>query len=109
MLHAAGRRFRVDYRITAGEDSVSADIVFTRQRVAVFCDGCYWHGCPRHGRLPNTNQHYWRPKLLRNKIRDRTATRALRSAGWRVLRFWEHESPQSIVRRIERMLEEARA
>jgi DNA mismatch endonuclease (patch repair protein) len=67
------------------------DFVFSRQRVVLFVDGCFWHGCPKHGRLPKTNITYWTQKLARNKTRDRSVSRALRKAGWMVLRVWEHD------------------
>lgn len=68
-----------------------ADIVFRDARVAVFVDGCFWHGCPAHGRTPNVNQWYWSPKLKRNIERDRDTDRRLTEAGWAVFRVWEHE------------------
>jgi DNA mismatch endonuclease (patch repair protein) len=67
------------------------DFVFREQRVAVFVDGCFWHGCPKHGRKPQSNRKYWNQKLARNKARDRAVTRALKRDGWVVLRIWEHE------------------
>lgn len=82
------------------------DFVFRIHRVAVFVDGCFWHGCPKHGREPGTNADYWLPKLSRNKKRDRVITRQLRRSGWTVVRFWEHElaSPSLVVKRIIPML-----
>lgn len=68
---------------------VRPDFVFRRERVAVFVDGCYWHGCPRHYRRPKGNQKFWDAKIERNQTRDRLVTRALRKAGWKVLRIWE--------------------
>lgn len=67
------------------------DFVFRRERVAVFVDGCFWHCCPMHGRIPTTNEHYWIPKLARNKRRDRMVSRSLKQKGWRVVRIWYHE------------------
>jgi DNA mismatch endonuclease (patch repair protein) len=67
------------------------DFIFSKQRLAVFVDGCFWHGCPKHGRKPDSNQHYWLSKLQRNKSRDREVNRLLRNRGWNVLRLWEHE------------------
>lgn len=67
------------------------DFVFRETRVAIFVDGCFWHGCSKHSRPPQSNQSYWRSKMIRNKARDRSVTRALRKKGWRVLRVWEHE------------------
>lgn len=79
------------------------DFVFRRQRVAVFVDGCFWHGCPRHGALPQSHREYWRAKIARNRKRDREVGRLLRAAGWRVLRLWEHDlwhsrAPRTLMR-----------
>lgn len=77
------------------------DIAFTRARIAVFLDGCFWHGCPEHGRRPNIrNQSYWGPKIASNILRDAAHTEALRAAGWTVLRFWEHDAPEDAARAI---------
>ena len=67
------------------------DFVFRKERVAVFVDGCYWHGCARHGRIPASNRRYWVEKIARNKARDHAVSRGLRAARWCVLRIWEHE------------------
>jgi DNA mismatch endonuclease (patch repair protein) len=72
------------------------DFVFHRERQAVFVDGCFWHGCKKHARLPKSNVAYWRAKLERNAMRDRRNTRLLRKRGWKVLRFWEHALSQEI-------------
>jgi DNA mismatch endonuclease (patch repair protein) len=77
---AAGTRFRV-----------RPDFVFAARRLAVFVDGCFWHGCPRHGTRPQGHAAFWRAKFRRNRARDRRDTLRLRRAGWRVLRLWEHE------------------
>lgn len=99
LLHAAGLRYRVDYR---PEPSLrrTADIVFTKQRVAIFIDGCYWHACPDHGTGARTNADYWSAKLKRNVARDADTTARLEAAGWTVLRFWEHESPIEVAREV---------
>ena len=89
-LHARGLRFRKDYRLDLGAVRPRPDIVFTRARVAVFVDGCFWHSCPQHGGLPGSNTAYWGPKLARNVERDRLYDEALRVAGWTVVRVWEH-------------------
>ena len=99
-LHALGYRYRVDYPPLANVRR-RADIVFTRQRVAVFVDGCFWHCCPEHGTLPKSNADYWTPKLARNIERDRETDTALAEAGWRVMRVWEHESAQDATLRIQ--------
>jgi DNA mismatch endonuclease (patch repair protein) len=70
---------------------VRPDFVFRRERVAVFVDGCFWHGCPRHSNLPVNNRPFWRKKLAANRARDLLVTRILRRLGWRVVRVWEHE------------------
>lgn len=104
-LHRAGFRFRKDYRLDLGGVRVRPDLVFTRRRVAVFVDGCFWHVCPVHGRQPERNDWYWTPKLRRNVERDRAADQALTSAGWRVLRVWEHTSIEEAVELVVAALE----
>jgi DNA mismatch endonuclease (patch repair protein) len=98
LLHAGGLRFRVDFPIRVGEHRpIRPDVVFTRQRVAVFCDGCFWHGCADHGQRPQiAHASYWRPKIAGNMDRDLHHTAVLQAAGWLVLRFWEHEDPASV-------------
>lgn len=91
LLHAKGLRYRVDYAPDRGHLRNRADVVFTRARVAVFVDGCYWHGCPEHHRMPKANRGYWSAKVERNAERDRRVTAMLGASGWTVLRFWEHE------------------
>jgi DNA mismatch endonuclease (patch repair protein) len=100
LLHARGLRFRVDYPIRTDEIKVRPDVVFTRRRLAIFVDGCFWHGCPEHGNIPTRNQSYWVPKLERNRARDSLVTAALIRAGWVVLRVWEHEPVTAVAARI---------
>ncbi|MEW2807269.1 very short patch repair endonuclease [Streptomyces massasporeus] len=90
LVHAQGLRFRVSAR-PLPDLRRTADMVFRPVKVAVFVDGCYWHGCPEHYVPPRTNSGYWSEKVLRNVTRDRDTDRRLREAGWLVLRFWEHE------------------
>lgn len=99
-LHSRGLRYRVDYAPIPGLRR-RADIVFTRARIAVFIDGCFWHGCPIHGTTPKRNAGYWGPKLAANAARDRDTDRQLEAAGWRVFRFWEHEAPSEVADRTE--------
>jgi DNA mismatch endonuclease (patch repair protein) len=84
------------------------DFIFRQVRLALFVDGCFWHGCPKHSHLPDSNRSFWRNKFSRNKTRDRFVTRTLREQGWRVLRIWGHalghKSENRIVRRIQRAL-----
>lgn len=103
-LHRRGRRFRVDHRLDLPTGRVRPDIVFTRSRVAVFVDGCFWHLCPIHGRQPTHNTSYWGPKLERNVTRDAANTEALAQAGWTVVRIWEHEDLPTAVASIEAAL-----
>jgi DNA mismatch endonuclease, patch repair protein len=91
LLHALGLRFRVDHRIETRSGRVRPDVVFTRARLAIFVDGCFWHGCPEHSRKPQVNSGYWGPKLDRNRARDRENVAALEADGWTVFRFWEHD------------------
>ncbi|MFJ6646819.1 very short patch repair endonuclease [Streptomyces sp. NPDC091290] len=107
MLHAAGKRYRVDLRLQLEGARPRPDIVFTRARVAVFVDGCFWHCCPEHGRQPGVNGGYWAPKLERNVARDRAADEALTAAGWTVVRIWEHEAPEEAVERIIAAVDDA--
>lgn len=88
-LHARGVRFRLDGKLP-GLRRRSADIVWSGRRLAVFVDGCFWHGCPDHFVLPKTHSDWWHQKIQRNKARDLETTLALTSAGWTVIRIWEH-------------------
>ncbi|WP_338142436.1 very short patch repair endonuclease [Georgenia faecalis] len=104
LLHAAGRRYRVAYRVP-GNARRTIDIAFTRARVAVFIDGCFWHGCTEHGTQPTSNSAWWSSKLGANQARDADTTARLVERGWIVLRFWEHEEPESVVERILAVLQ----
>jgi DNA mismatch endonuclease (patch repair protein) len=99
LLHAAGLRYRVAFRPITGLRR-TADIVFTKQRIAVFIDGCYWHACPVHGTMAKSNAEYWSTKLARNVARDADTNNRLREEGWTVLRFWEHEDPAAVASAI---------
>jgi DNA mismatch endonuclease (patch repair protein) len=100
-LHRAGHRYRCDLRLEVEGVRVRPDIVFTKRKVAIFVDGCFWHCCPDHGREPTANQYYWSPKLQRNRERDARNTSALEAAGWTVVRVWEHEEVSEAIRRVE--------
>ncbi|GAB2464555.1 very short patch repair endonuclease [Xylanimonas ulmi] len=102
-LHARGYRYRVDIR---PEPTLrrTADLVFTRARVVVLIDGCFWHGCPDHCRIPATHTDYWQAKIAGNMRRDAETTAALEARGWSVVRIWEHEDPQDAADRVEPLL-----
>ena len=87
----------------------SPDFIFRKAGLAIFVDGCFWHGCPTHGHRPRSNQRYWHPKLERTKARDLAYTKLLRRKGWLVLRIWEHELPSEtkIVTRCKNALRQA--
>jgi DNA mismatch endonuclease (patch repair protein) len=91
-VHALGLRYLVSTR-PLPKVRRTADLVFTRVRLAVFMDGCYWHGCPEHHTLSATNRTFWTDKVETNRQRDRQTDQWLREAGWEVLRVWEHEDP----------------
>ncbi|MDO3299237.1 very short patch repair endonuclease [Mycobacteroides abscessus subsp. massiliense] len=99
LLHASGLRYRVHQR-PLRELRRTADIVFSRKRIAVFIDGCYWHGCPAHHVQPKANGDYWAAKIAANVTRDRDTDSELVAAGWKVLRFWSHESPHDVCLRV---------
>ncbi|MFY7070452.1 very short patch repair endonuclease [Nocardiopsis changdeensis] len=99
LVHAAGLRYRVSARPLPALRR-TADLVFTRRRVAVFVDGCFWHGCPEHHTTARTNAAYWAEKVRANRERDADTDRRLGEAGWTVLRFWEHEEPAAVAERI---------
>lgn len=100
LLHRQGLRFRKNSVIAVDAVRVRPDIVFRSARVAVFIDGCFWHGCPVHGRTPQVNRPYWRAKLARNLERDNRNGALLTRAGWVVLRYWEHEEIEHVARSI---------
>lgn len=98
-LHAAGLRFRIDRRVLDGVRR-RPDLVFGPARVAVFVDGCFWHGCPTHATWPNANAEFWREKIETNRARDRDTDERFTQAGWHVERVWEHEDPAIAAERI---------
>lgn len=108
-LHRHGLRFRKDYAIRVDDARpIRVDIAFTRARLAVMVDGCFWHGCPQHGTTPKSNTEYWAPKLARNMERDREDDRRLAADGWLVQRIWEHVPLEEAVAATLDALERAR-
>jgi DNA mismatch endonuclease (patch repair protein) len=104
LLHAAGLRYRVEYPVP-GMPRRRIDVAFPQVKVAVLIDGCFWHGCPQHATQPKSNAEWWRQKLDRNMARDAETTEHLTSAGWEVLRFWEHEAPEDVALRVAAAVE----
>ena len=105
LLHRRGLRFRVDVSPIPGVRR-RADIVFPRARVAVFVDGCFWHGCPQHATWPKANAEFWREKIETNRRRDEDTNRKFAEAGWVVVRVWEHEDAESAAQRIEQLVDQ---
>jgi DNA mismatch endonuclease (patch repair protein) len=98
-LHAIGLRYRVQVPVLTKPRRV-ADITFVGPRVAVFVDGCFWHGCPSHATWPKQNEEFWRAKIVANQERDRDTDARLRADGWEVVRVWAHEAPHEAASRV---------
>ncbi|QIK74111.1 very short patch repair endonuclease [Nocardioides piscis] len=103
-LHRRGLRFRKDFRLVLGGVRLRPDVAFTRTKVAVFVDGCFWHSCPDHRTTPKANAEFWSAKLMQNQNRDRLQDQALKDAGWTVVRAWEHEDPAVVADQIETLV-----
>ncbi|WP_411086971.1 very short patch repair endonuclease [Streptomyces sp. 061-3] len=108
LLHASGYRYRLNERVP-NMSRRTIDIAFTRAKVAVFLDGCFWHGCPDHATQPKANAEWWRQKLDRNMARDAETTEHLTAAGWKVLRFWEHEAPIRVAEQVAKVVDQERS
>jgi len=106
-LHRRRLRFRVDLAPLAGLRR-RADIVFPRLKIAVFCDGCFWHRCPLHGSIPRQNRLWWTQKLEANVRRDADTTARLEAAGWFVVRVWEHDDTQGAADAVEAFVNDRR-
>ena len=91
-LWTAGLRYRLKTKLPG-----KPDLVFPSAKVAVFVDGCFWHGCPHHGKVPKSNQGFWVKKFTRNIARDLATNAALSALGWLALRFWEHDIKKDLV------------
>jgi DNA mismatch endonuclease (patch repair protein) len=107
LVHAMGLRYRVNARPIPTLHR-TADLVFPRQRIAVFIDGCFWHGCPQHHRQPTAHADYWSTKVARNRQRDVATDAVLAETGWTTLRFWAHENPTAVAQAIRDTVEKAR-
>jgi DNA mismatch endonuclease (patch repair protein) len=106
-LHRAGLRFRIHRRPLPGVRR-EVDIVFGPIKVAVFVDGCYWHGCPEHATWPKRNAEFWKAKIEGNRARDADTDARFAEAGWMVVRVWEHEDPVTASIKIESVVRELR-
>jgi DNA mismatch endonuclease (patch repair protein) len=103
-LHNAGYRYRLNRGIGLPG---TPDLVLSSLQLAIFVDGCFWHGCRQHGSVPKTNTKFWTAKIDRNRQRDKQVDRLLKAAGWKVLRVWEHEirlDASKVLKRIKRIL-----
>lgn len=103
-LFALGLRYRTGYKVP-GLPRRTVDIAFTRAKVAVFVDGCFWHACPRHGVAPKHSAEWWKQKLEKNVARDRETSEHLEALGWNVVRVWEHESVNDAVEAVLSVLD----
>ena len=106
-LHKRGLRFRVD-RAVLKDKRRRADIIFGPVRVAVFVDGCFWHGCAEHGSWPASNEEFWRQKIETNRRRDEDTNARLEAIGWKAIRIWEHEEAIDAADRVQRIVEARR-
>ena len=107
-VHAKGLRYRVNHPVLQ-KPRRTADLAFTKAHVAVLVDGCFWHGCPEHGTSSKSNVKFWREKIEANKKRDMDTNERLEAAGWKVIRFWEHEDPERAADTIVRTVRERSA
>lgn len=98
-LFRKGLRFRVDAK-PIKEFNRKSDIIFRSAKVAVFVDGCFWHGCPIHGTQAKANAEFWRNKIKQNRLRDLDTSEKLKKAGWKVVRVWEHENPEKVAEKV---------
>jgi DNA mismatch endonuclease (patch repair protein) len=106
-LRRAVYRLRLRYRVDRPIPGTRrrADLLFARAKVAVFVDGCFWHGCPEHGTWPKSNAEWWHKKIEANRSRDSDTDCKLRALGWTVLRFWEHFDPTAAAHRVAECIE----
>ena len=105
-MYRIGLRYRIDYEVLRKPRRV-ADVAFPGRKIAVFVDGCFWHGCPAHGRMPSDPTGYWHAKIDRNRRRDVRVGEALQSAGWTVIRVWEHAAVAETAELVEQAVRAA--
>lgn len=104
ILHSRGLRYRLHVTVLTKPRRV-ADIVFSSAHVAVFVDGCFWHGCPEHASWPKSNANFWREKIEANRVRDADTDQRLSALGWKTVRVWEHEDPSDAANRIAELVD----
>ena len=104
ILHSRGLRYRLHVTVLTKPRRV-ADIVFSSAHVAVFVDGCFWHGCPEHASWPKSNARFWREKIEANRVRDADTDQRLSALGWKTVRVWEHEDPSDAANRIVELVD----
>ncbi|GKT14973.1 very short patch repair endonuclease [Acidovorax sp. SUPP2522] len=102
-MYRLGLRYRIDFQVLKQPRRV-ADVAFPGRKIAVFVDGCFWHGCPQHATWPKNNADFWRQKIEANRRRDVDTTARLEANGWTVLRFWSHESPNEAAKAVARVV-----
>ncbi len=107
-LYRHGLRYRVDYVVLQRPRRI-ADVAFPGLKIAIFVDGCFWHGCPEHATWPKKNAEFWRQKIETNRLRDADTSGRLESIGWKVVRVWEHESPVTAAEAIVGLVAEAKS
>lgn len=107
LLHARGLRYRLHLPLLTKPRRI-ADIVFPRARVAIFVDGCFWHGCPSHASWPKSNAEFWREKIEANRARDADTDQRLSALGWKIIRVWEHEDASEAANRIAALVDTRR-
>ncbi|MBI5559016.1 MAG: very short patch repair endonuclease [Deltaproteobacteria bacterium] len=108
LLYAKGLRYRVNYKPKSPKLGRSTiDIAFPGKRLAIFIDGCFWHNCPEHGEIPKANRKWWGKKFAENAERDEKVSKALIEGGWRVKRFWSHETPENICKLIQETIKDS--
>lgn len=105
-MYRIGLRYRVDYEVLKKPRRV-ADVAFPGRKIAVFVDGCFWHGCPKHATWPKQNADFWRQKIEVNRQRDADTNARLQASGWTVLRFWSHESPVEAAKTVAQVVAKA--
>jgi len=107
-LYRSGLRYRVSYQVLLRPRRV-ADVAFPGIKIAIFVDGCFWHGCPKHATWPKQNAEFWRKKIETNRARDADTNERLHAIGWKVLRIWEHESPVTAAEKVSKLVAKSKA